>query len=197
MRIAGVATVATVCLCAKAPQKDIDEAKAACESAKAVSADKYAAELFQQTQAKYDAAMAEVSKQNSKSPLMRNYTLSSKLLKEALESAALSKQRAEQNKAIMKAEAETMIGKAKKSAEEVTSLFNNTKKKKKAVEAIEPELATLNQLIEQASSSLNNGDYLKARNSSQAAASKATVIKSGIDSLSALPAAKKPAVKKK
>jgi len=185
VRIAGVAALAALCLCAKAPQKEVDEASAAFESTKSIGADKYAAEQFQQTQSKYDAAIAEINTQNGKSPIARNYTLAGKLLKEATESAALCKQTAEQNKGLMKTEAETMIDQAKKSAEEVTTLFNDTKKKKKAVEAVEPELTALNQLIEQASASLTNGDYLEARTTSQAAADKATAVKAGIDSLSA------------
>ena len=55
--------------CAKAPKQEIATAKASVDAAQAIKADVFASEQFTAAKGYLDAAMAEISAQNAKSPL--------------------------------------------------------------------------------------------------------------------------------
>src|ERR1035437_6278774 len=59
--------------CAKMPQQEIDQAKAAVEAARTAQADKFATADFNAVQDAYNAALTEIEKQKSASPFSRKY----------------------------------------------------------------------------------------------------------------------------
>jgi hypothetical protein len=67
--------------CAKAPDKELAEAKAAIKAAMDVEADKYMAKNFQNVLKGLEAAEAEIAKQKNSFFLSRNYTSATQLLK--------------------------------------------------------------------------------------------------------------------
>jgi len=76
-RVMTVSIVAAFLLlgCAKAPQQEIVAAKASVEAAQAMKADVFAADQYAAAKGFLDAAMAEVTTQNAKSPfpgIMKN-----------------------------------------------------------------------------------------------------------------------------
>lgn len=77
--------------CAKPPQQEIDQAKAALAAAEQAEAPKYAPEAYDQAQSAMNAVNAELAAQNNKFALFRSYTKTKQLLVDATNAANAAK----------------------------------------------------------------------------------------------------------
>ncbi len=166
--------------CAKAPQQEIDAAKAAVDAAKAGEADRYAADQFNAAQDSLDAAMAEVDQQNAKFALTRNYDKASQLLKSATESANAAAAAVAANKEQVKTEATDLIAQAQTAVSDAQALMKRAPRGKEgraALEAIAADLSAVETSVAEANAALTGGDFLTARDKSKAALDKANSLK--------------------
>lgn len=77
--------------CAKPPQQEIDQAKAALADAQQAEAPKYAADAYDQAQRAMNAVNAELEAQNAKFALFRSYTKTKQLIVDATNAANAAK----------------------------------------------------------------------------------------------------------
>jgi hypothetical protein len=169
--------------CAKAPQAEVDAAKAALASAKAVEADRYVADVYKSAQDSLNAATAEIETQNSKFALTRNYKKAASLLASASTLAADAEAQTAAKKEEVKAEAETLVNNTKAALEEAKKLVKKAPRGKEgraALEAIQGELKVVETSVAELPAVIEKGDYLTARDKAKAALDKT---KSIIDEL--------------
>src|SRR5262245_11085607 len=103
--IAVVALLGLVAVaCGKAPQEDVDAAKAEIDKARQAKADTWAPNEFQSAEQSMAAAEAEIQTQNAK--WMKNYDKAKELLARAKEDAAKATSAAATNEAQAKTDAE-------------------------------------------------------------------------------------------
>ncbi|HEX9654003.1 MAG TPA: DUF4398 domain-containing protein [bacterium] len=172
--------MALVIGCAKAPQQEIDAAKAALDAAKTGEADRYAADEFNAAQDSLDAAMAEIDQQNAKFALTRNYGKAAQLLKSATDAANAAAVAVAANKEQVKTEATDLVGQAQTAVSDAKALLAKAPKGKEgkaALEAIQADLSAVETSLGEASTALTNGDFLTARDKAKAALDKANSLK--------------------
>jgi hypothetical protein len=80
MTVASSAIMLSMVGCAKAPQKEMNDAKAALESARMAEADKYVPASFSAANESLTVALAEIEKENAKNALSRNFEPAKKKL---------------------------------------------------------------------------------------------------------------------
>jgi hypothetical protein len=176
-----IATVALVVLaavaCAKAPQEDIDAAKAELDKARQAQADTWAPNDFQAANEAWSAADAEIQAQNQK--FMKNYDKAKELLATAKEDAAKATTAAAANKEQAKKDAEASIAAADtalQTAEGNLKVAPVTKDSKADLALFKSDLETLKGTLEQAKQSMSSEDYKKALESANSVKDKATSI---------------------
>lgn len=152
--------------CAKSPDKELAETKAAIRAAIDAEADKYMAKNFQNVQKGMEAAEAEIAKQKSSFFLSRKYTNATQLLKKTTVLANdLSKEapRAKQNMA------ETVRNNLSLSDELIKITSNNIKKSsafknKYLIVSLKADLNAAEDAADSAEVALKAGDILAASN---------------------------------
>jgi hypothetical protein len=172
--------LALVAGCAKAPQQEIEAAKAALEAAKTAEADRYAADLYNAAKDSLDAALAEVEAQNAKFALTRNYGNAQKWLQSAVAAANAAVEAVAANKEQVRAEAQDLWNQAKAAVAEVKGLMAKAPKGKEGKEVLEQmqsEISGVENSLAEAETALNNGDFLTARDKAKAGLEKAVAIK--------------------
>jgi hypothetical protein len=182
MKVKQVVAILTIILamsmmigCAKAPQQDIDAAKAALEAAKAAEADRYVPAQYNAVKDSVDTALAEVERQNSKFVLFRSYGKVQKKLQEALAAANAAKDGATVEKEKVKAEAQELLTQAQAAGEETKKLMKKAPRGKEgraALEAIQSDLTTAEAGLAEANTAMTNGDVLTARDKAKASLEK-------------------------
>lgn len=176
--LGAIAILATSC--AKAPQMEIDAAKAAVESAKAAEANRYTPAEFNAVQDSLNAAMTVVEEQNSKFALFRSYKNAKVQLENVAILAATVKENAGVRKEEVKNEVQTTLTETTTLIEEVKNLITKAprgKEGKAALEAIQGDLAIVEASLTEVSTLVNNGDYLTAQDKVNAAKQKAESLK--------------------
>jgi hypothetical protein len=170
--------------CAKVPQVDIDNAKAAIEAAKAAEANRYVPADFNKAQDTLNAALAAVENQKSKFALFRSYKESKKLLvstvnlaNKAKENAAIRKEQVKQEVMQSLTDAQTLVTEIK----ELITKAPKGKEGKAALEAIQADLALVEASLTEVTTLANNGDYLTAQDKVNAAKVKATSLKTELE----------------
>ncbi|MDZ7344443.1 MAG: DUF4398 domain-containing protein [candidate division KSB1 bacterium] len=166
--------------CAKAPQQEIEAAKAALEAAKTAEADRYAADLYNAAKDSLDAALAEVEAQNAKFALTRNFDKAQKWLQSAITAANAAKEAVAANKEQIRAEAQDLWNQAKAAVAEVKALMAKApkgKEGKQVLEQMQSEISGVEASLAEAETALNNGDFLTARDKAKAGLEKATALK--------------------
>lgn len=152
--------------CAKAPDKELVETKAAIKAAMDVEADKYMAKNFQNVLKGLETAEAEIAKQKKSFFLSRKYTNASQLLKKT---TVLAKEitseapRAKQNMT------ETVRNNLSLSDELIRITSNNIRKSsayknKYLIAALKADLKTAEGAAASAEAALKEGDILTASN---------------------------------
>lgn len=163
--IAGTCVAYLFCGCAKAPDAELAEAKAALKAAQDVEADKYMTKNFENVQKVVEEAEKEVAKQKSSFFLTRKYTRVTKLLKSATEIAKEITVDAPKAK-------ETIVGQVKENLALSKSMLIETendlkkasklKSKKSLVPDLKIELKAADSIATVAAAEFEAGDMLKA-----------------------------------
>ncbi len=157
--------------CAKAPQQELDAAKAALDAAKAAEADRYAPEMYNAAKDSLNAALAEIEKQNSKFALFRSFKSVKDLVAKATTAANEATEQAAVTKEKVRSEAEGLLAEVAPAVENVKKLMKKAprgKEGKAALEAIGSELAAVEASLAEANTAMTNGDFLTARDKAQA-----------------------------
>lgn len=171
--------------CAKAPQQEVDAAKAALDAAKAAEADRYLPAEFNAVQDSLNAALAEIEKQNSKFALTRNYNRAKALLASVLTLANQAKDQVAAKKEEVKAQATQLTTDLQAALDEAKKLLKKAprgKEGREALEAMTNELTTVENSMADVTTLMNNGDFLSAKDKLAAGLEK---VKSIIEELKA------------
>jgi uncharacterized protein YicC (UPF0701 family) len=161
--------------CAEAPKQAIDATNAAMEAAKAVEADRYAADLFNAAKDSLTAAMTEVENQNAKFALTRNYGRAQQLLDGALAAFTSAKDAAAANKEKVRVEADTLakaLAASIESAKKLMSKAPRGKEGKAALDMIQNDISAVEASVAEIGTATTNGDFLAARDKAQASLAK-------------------------
>ena len=180
--LAGLALLFTSC--AKLPEMEMNNAKAAVEAAKAAEADRYVPAEFRAVQDSLSAAMTEVENQKSKFVLFRSYKKVGVKFNNVVTLANTVKENAGIKKEEVKNEAQQTLAEANTLVAEVQELIVKAPKGKggkEALEAIQSDLALVEASLAEVSTLINNGDYKTALDKGKAANEKAMSLKAELE----------------
>jgi hypothetical protein len=180
--LAGMALLFTSC--AKLPEMEMTNAKAAVEAAKAAEADRYVPAEYRAVQDSLNTAMTEVENQKSKFVLFRSYKKVTVKLNNVITLANTVKANAGIRKEEVKNEAQQTLAAATTLVTEVKDLILKApkgKEGKEALEAINSDLALVEASLAEVSTLINNGDYLTALDKVKAANDKAASLKAELE----------------
>lgn len=166
--------------CAKAPQAEMDAAKAAVEAAKTAEADRYVADQFNAAKDSLDAALAEIDQQNAKFALTRNYDKAAQLLQSAIATANAAAAAVADSKEQVRVEATDLITALGTAVTETKALMAKAPKGKEgkaALEAIGADLSAVEASAADANTALTGGDFITARDKAKAALDKVNALK--------------------
>ncbi len=152
--------------CAKAPDKELAEAKAAIKAATDAEADKYMAKNFQNVLKGLEAAEAEIAKQKNSFFLSRKYTYATQLLKKT---TVLAKEITSEVPMTKQNMEETLRNNLSLADELIRITSNNIKKSsafknKYLIAALKEDLKTAEKTAASASEALKAGNILGASN---------------------------------
>ena len=162
---------AAVCLagiiagCAKAPEQELAEAKAALQAAQAVEADKYLASRYNQAVKALESAESEINKQNAAFILNRKYSEAVRLLNATTSIAAELKADAAGAKEAMKAEVEAALPAAQSGIEELRKEIKRAprSKVKDILASMAENLTAADSSLVQAAAEIAAGNYVGAQ----------------------------------
>lgn len=164
--LSAFAAVSLLVGCASPPQAELDAAKADIEAAKTAEAETYATAEFQAASDSLSAATAEITTQEGKFALFRNYDRAKALISSASSGAKGSATLAASNKAAVIAEVvqlKTDTQAALTSANELFAKAPKGKESKEALEAIKNDLTSIETSITEADQLTANNQHLTAR----------------------------------
>ena len=180
--LAGMALMFTSC--AKLPEMEIANAKAAVEAAKAAEADRYVPAEYRAVQDSLNSAMTEIENQKSKFALFRSYKKVTVKLANVETLANTVKENAGVKKEEVKNQAQQTLAEATTLVAEVKDLIMKApkgKEGKEALEAIQSDLALVEAALAEVSTLINNGDYLTALDKVKAANEKGLSLKDELE----------------
>ncbi len=172
-----VATAFIFTSCGKAPQAEIDAAKAALEQAKSAQADLYVEGDFLAVQDSLNAVMVEIEAQSSK--LFKSYGSAKEKLATITTQATELVAKTDVRKEEIKTEVATAEAATQALIEENNALVAKAprgKEGKEAIEAIKLDLAGITASLAEVPGLMENGDLLSAQTKVNAAQQKATDI---------------------
>jgi len=161
--------------CAKEPSEQINAAKAALDSAKALEADRYVPEEYTALQDSLNAALAMVEEQNSKFALTRNFDKAQKNLEDVITMSDQTRQNAVTRKDETRMEVQQTLAEVKAALQESKELIAEAPKGKEgkaALAEIQNELTVVESSMNEVTVLINNGDYLTARDKANAGLAK-------------------------
>jgi cytochrome c556 len=170
--------------CAKLPEVEIANAKAAIEAAKAAEADRYVPAEYKALNDSLNVAMTEVENQKSKFALFRSYKKVTVKLNNVVTLGNTVKENAGIRKEEVKNEASEVLAQATTLVTEVKDLIVKApkgKEGKEALEAIQSDLALVEASLAEVNTLMNNGDYLTALDKVRAANDKAASLKAELE----------------
>ena len=180
--LAGMALIFTSC--AKLPEMEMTNAKAAVEAAKAAEADRYVPAEYRALQDSLNVAMTEVENQKSKFVLFRSYKKVTVKLNNVVTLGNTVKENAGIRKEEVKNQAQQTLAEATTLVAEVKDLITKApkgKEGKEALDAIQSDLALVEASLAEVSTLINNGDYLTALDKVKAANDKAASLKTELE----------------
>jgi hypothetical protein len=151
--------------CAKMPQQEIDQAKAAVEAARTAQADKYVTADFNAVQDAYNAALTEIEKQKTASPFSRKYDDAKAALLAVVTMANNASAKAAEEKTKVLALVDSVLAQAKASAAQVQELVAaapQTTPPTAAMDSLKLALAVVDTDLVQAEAQKNSGDIAVA-----------------------------------
>ncbi len=170
--------------CAKAPEAELESAKAAVETAKAAEAELYVPTELKALQDSLNVAMLEIETQNAKFSLLRNYSKATASLIAVNGMSETVKLNAETRKEEVKTMAQQALAEATALVTEVKDLLVSApkgKEGKEALEAIQGDVVLVESFLAEVSTLINSGDYLTAIDKVKAASDKAVVLKAELE----------------
>lgn len=165
--------------CQKAPQAEIDSAKASVEAAQAAEANKYLAADYQAIQDSLNTALALIEEQNSKSSLSRKYDEPKRLLVVVNEMANNAVSKTQLRKEELKAQNDALINEVNTMLEENKALVLKAPKGKEgkaALDLIQQDIVAIEASIAEAATLITSGDILSANDKLTVAKEKAVAI---------------------
>lgn len=162
--------------CAKAPQEDIDAAKAAVQAAKDAQADKYAAADLQAAEDSWNQANTEVETQNAKFALFRSYDKAKELLTQTKAAGEKATSSAVAGKEAAKKDAEESLAAAQTAtaaAKVILTKAPKGKDTKAEIEAMTTDVAGLENSLTDIQSQISKEEYLDAAAKAKSAKEKA------------------------
>jgi hypothetical protein len=180
MTIAALSIAGAMFGCSKAPQQELNAAKAILDSAAVMEADKYMPADFSAAQDSLNAAMVEIEKQKSANLLARNYDRAKSLILSATTAARHAQIQAPEEKRKVKAAVDTLLTKANAMVGEANALLAKAPKGKEgkaALEAIGNDISTVKASLSDAQALSDKGDLVSARDKANAGISKLDSIK--------------------
>ncbi|QXD15281.1 DUF4398 domain-containing protein [Rhodocaloribacter litoris] len=176
--LAGLFLLAVVLTgCAQVPQQQLDTAQAALQAAAEAEANLYVADLYQALQDSLAAAQTEIETQKSRFALTRDYSRAERLLQFVTQTAAEAQ--AATQKEAMRAEAERLIAEARQALTQVQDLLAKAPRGKEgtmALVSIQTDRNNASQTLDQATTALENGKILEARDLAATALEKANLL---------------------
>jgi hypothetical protein len=171
-----VSILALLSGCAKAPQQVVDAANAALQAAEEAQANLYVPDLYNAAKDSLNAAMEEINAQGSKFALTRNYGRAQQLLEAATKAATDAQAAVAAKKDEVMAEAQNLKTQAEAAVEETKKLLAKAPKGKEGKEVLEQmqaELSGAETALTEATSAMDSGDFIGARDKVKAALEKA------------------------
>ena len=159
--------------CGEVPQADIDAANAALEAAKTAGADTYLPDQYNAAKKTLDNALAMVEEE--KSAMFSNYDEAVVQLTQAKEAADKAAQDAPAKKAEVKAEVESMVAQIGEMVKETKMMWKKAPRGKGTTEPlkqIKAEIEATESSVGDVTATLEQGDYLLARQKAQAIVAK-------------------------
>lgn len=172
--IAAVAASLIITSCAKAPQAEMDAAKAALEQAKAAQADVFLTADYQALQDSINKATTEIETQKSK--MFGNYKVAKlTLANTTTEATALVEKTAAKKEEVKKEvmDAQASIALLMDENSKLVEMAPKGKEGKEAIEAIKSDLASINASTPEIQALLDSNDILGAQTKANAVKQKA------------------------
>jgi hypothetical protein len=169
-----VMAVMALCVtgCSKAPQAEIDEAKAALEQAAVAEADVYAAEQYAAAEDAMKRLEAELTVQEEKSSLFRRYGTAKELVAEVTTASEAAATAAVSGKAQVQAEATDAIAATRELLAEVQQMLAKAptgKGTKADLAAMKADLEGVATALDEADATLAAGGFMQAKTGADAA----------------------------
>lgn len=185
--------------CQQAPVEQVSAIQEDLENARDAEAEKYAPETFAAAQDNFNKATQEITVQEEKFALTRNYAQAEQLLQESLGQLKTAQTEAIANKAAVKAEVESLTEEtdvAIAAAQESLAKAPRGKDTQVELEAMKADLDTASTALAEARGLYAAGDYLAAKASLTQTKQKAEGISSEVEAAALkLVAARRPAAR--
>jgi hypothetical protein len=165
--------------CAKAPDQAVAAAKTGLQAAQTAEAAQYAAIEYAAVVDSLNAALAEIEKQNSAFPLVRNYTKAQAMLTAVTALTATVQQKVIAEKEKIKVEAETAIARLSTAIADAKALVPAAprgKNAKAAAEAVSAGITLVEASAQEAAAAAASGDFEDAGEKASAALIKINTI---------------------
>ncbi len=165
--------------CAKPPDSELTAAKNALEEARNAGAADYVADVFKAADDQLQKAKEEITAQETRVALARNYDKTRELLAKAKAEADKAKIDAVSAKEKAKGEAETGLREAQAAlgqAKLLLAMAPTGKGSKGDIKALKGNVRTAEEMLLNIKTSLDTGDYLEARAKEQSVKEKAAAV---------------------
>ncbi|HET9235363.1 MAG TPA: hypothetical protein VFP10_14615 [Candidatus Eisenbacteria bacterium] len=172
-----------VASCAKAPQEQVEAARASLQSARDAEAGTYASGAMANAEQQMAALDEEMKAQDGKFALFRSYGKSKELAAAAQAAADSAKTAAQEGKARARDEATMAINDAKSTADSTATLLNSApigKGSMTDIQAMKADMATIQMQLGEADSAFAAENYVEAKAKADAAKSSAQGIQQAI-----------------
>lgn len=172
-----------VASCAKAPQEQVESARASLQSARDAEAGTYASDAMANAEQQMAALDEEMKAQDGKFALFRSYGKSKELAAAAQAAADSAKNAAQEGKARARDEATMAINDAKATADSTQTLLNTApigKGSMTDIQAMKADMATIQMQLGEADSAFGAENYIEAKAKADAAKSTAQGIQQAI-----------------
>ena len=165
--------------CAQAPERELTEATQVLEQARAVEADRYASETFQEAADTLARAQAEIETQAEKSILSRSYGEAANLLESAKLAGSRAVYEAKSGKEQARQDAEAAIEDAQtalKSSQASLAKARPSNETRDDLESMKADLEALQTVLAEAEMELEAGNYIEARDKAEMVLAEAMII---------------------
>ncbi|HEX9723692.1 MAG TPA: hypothetical protein VGC53_05365 [Vicinamibacteria bacterium] len=173
--------------CAWAPERELKEATQVLDQARAVEADLYASETFQEAADILTMAQAELEAQAEKSILSRSYGEAAKLLESAKLAGSRAVYEAKSGKEQARQDAEAAIRDARAALESSQASLAKARSSKQTsddLQSMKADLETLQAVLAEAEIEFEAGNFIDARNKAEMVLAEAGSIGQGVGNAS-------------